>query len=97
MKNNLVFSQNRNYLKRKKITNYRLEKLQKPLFLQGKLVYDDPDINEKKKYCDLMMKTLYPEIKRNKLPHEYYVDGTKEYVEMKNDLIISIKETIEGE
>ena len=84
------------YLKRKVITNYNLVKLQHPIFINGKLVYNDPDIIKKQKYCDKMMKTLYPEIKRNTLPHEYYVDGTKEYVDMKNNLIIATKEQIEN-
>ena len=33
------------------------------------------------------MKTLYPEVKREKMPHEYYVDGTEEYINFKNNMI----------
>ena len=37
------------------------------------------------------MARLYPEVKRLKMPHIYYVDGTEEYVNFKNDLIIHTK------
>ena len=71
------------------IDNYRLVKLQKPIFLNGKLVYTDPTIFEKKEYCDEQMKTLYPEVKRTLNPHKYYVDGTEEYANLKNQMILS--------
>ena len=71
------------------IDNYRLVKLQKPIFLNGKLVYTDPTIFEKKEYCDEQMKTLYPEVKRTLNPHKYYVDGTEEYTNLKNQMILS--------
>ena len=71
------------------IDNYRLVKLQKPIFLNGKLVYTDPTIFEKKEYCDEQMKTLYSEVKRTLNPHKYYVDGTEEYANLKNQMILS--------
>ena len=91
---NLEIVSPKNALKRKIIDNFELVKLQKPIFINGKLVYKDLDIMKKQKYCDKLMKKLYPEIKRTKMPHEYYVDGTVEYVKMKNDLIIKTKESI---
>ena len=69
----------------------KLEKLQKTIFKNGELVYDDPEILEKQKYCNEQMKKIYPEVKRTKMPHEYYVDGTEEYVEFKNVLIDETK------
>ena len=71
------------------IDNYRLVKLQKQIFLNGKLVYKDPSIFEKKEYCNEQMKTLYPEVKRTLNPHKYYVDGTEEYANLKNQMILS--------
>lgn len=71
------------------IDNYRLVKLQKPIFLNGELVYKDPSVFEKKEYCDEQMKTLYPEVKRTLNPHKYYVDGTEEYANLKNQMILS--------
>ena len=34
------------------------------------------------------MQTLYPEVKRTKMPHEYHVSGTEEYVNLKRQLIL---------
>ncbi len=81
-------------LKQKVIKNYRVVKLQQTIFKDGKLVYDDPDINEKKAYCEAQMQTLYPEVKRAIMPTEYYVDGTEEYVNMKHNLIMETKKSL---
>ena len=40
------------------------------------------------------MDTIYEEVKRTRMPHEYYVDGTEEYVKMKNDLINKTKRMV---
>ena len=71
------------------IDGYNLVKLQKPIFLNGKLVYKDPTIFEKQAYCEEQMRSLYPEVKRTLNPHRYYVDGTEEYVNLKNQMILS--------
>lgn len=73
------------------IENYNLVKLQKPIFLNGELVYDDPSIFEKQAYCNEQMEKLYPEVKRTLNPHKYYVDGTREYADLKNEMILSHK------
>ncbi len=82
------------YLKRKTIEDFELVELQKPIFIHGELVYDDPEIMEKRTYCNQQMNTLYPEVKRTKMPHEYYVDGTEEYINFKNDLIIKTRKLV---
>jgi len=81
-------------IKRKTISNFELVELQKPIFINGKLVYDDPEIKEKKAYCESQMATLYPEVKRIMNPHEYYVDGTEEYVNFKNEMIMNVKKLV---
>lgn len=81
-------------LKRTSIDNFDLVELQKPIFVNGELVYDDPDIREKQKYCNEEMSTLYPEVKRNVFPHEYYVDGTEEYANFKNKVINDTKKLV---
>ncbi len=75
------------YLKQTTINNFDLVELQKPIFINGELVYDDPDLLIKQNYCNEQMNTLYPEVKRTVNPAEYYVDGTEDYVNFKNDLI----------
>ncbi len=86
-KNNLVIVSVTDYLKQTKLENFELVELQKPIFINGELVYDDPDIMKKQEYCNLQMSYLYPEIKRTIMPQEYYVDGTLEYINFKNDMI----------
>ena len=34
---------------------------------------------------------IYPEIKRLNSPHEYYVDGTVDYVDSKNQMILKLR------
>ena len=87
-KDNLFIVSPTDYLKNRTINNFELVELQKTIFKNGELVYNDPDILDKKAYCDAQMKTLYPEIKRTKMPHEYHVSGTEEYVELKKELIL---------
>ena len=81
-------------LKRTTISNFELVKLQKPIFLSGKLVYDDPDIMKKRDYCNKQMTTLYPEVKRTEKPHGYFVDGTLDYVNFKNEMIRNYKKLV---
>lgn len=90
----LIIISTTDYLKRCEINNFELKELQKPIFVGGRLVYDDPNILDKQKYCNDQMKTLYPEVKRTKMPHEYYVDGTLDYVEFKNQMIIDAKKLV---
>ena len=80
-----------NQLKQTTINDFDLVELQKTIFKDGKLVYEDPTLWEKRDYCNQQMATIYPEVKRTRMPHEYYVDGTEEYVEFKNDLIVHTK------
>lgn len=84
---NLIIVSPQDYLKRKEITNFNIKELQVPIFLEGTLVYEDPELDEKKRYCEEQMATIYPEVKRNKMPHQYHVSGTEEYVEFKNEMI----------
>ena len=76
------------------INNFELRELQQVIFKNGKLIYNDPEIMEKQKYCENEMQTLYEEVKRTKNPHEYYVDGTKNYINLKNNLINETKKKV---
>ena len=46
------------------------------------------------KYCNEQMDTIYPEVKRTLNPHEYYVDGTEEYMNLKVDEIHKVKQLV---
>ena len=63
--------------KKTTIKNYDVRELQKPIYLNGEQVYNNPTVQERQKYCSEEFNTLYPEIKRLSNPHEYYVDLTK--------------------
>ncbi len=92
--NELLIVSPTDMLKRTTISNFELVKLQKPIFIKGKLVYDDPSIMEKRDYCNKQMMTIYPEVKRIEKPHGYFVDGTEGYVDFKNEMIINAKKLV---
>lgn len=91
---NLVIVSPVDVLKKTTITDFKLVELQQPIFKGGKLVYNDPEIMEKRDYCERQMNTLYPEVRRTIMPHEYYVDGTEEYVARKYDIIEKTKQLV---
>ena len=72
----------------KTIRNYEVRELQVPIFLGGKLVYDQPSIMERQAYCAREFKTLYPEITRLMNPHEYYVDLSEDLLSLKKKMIL---------
>jgi len=82
------------YLKQTTINDFDLVELQKTIFENGELVYDDPELLDKQNYCNEQMNTLYPEVKRPVNPTEYYVDGTEDYVNFKNDLIVKTRKLV---
>lgn len=83
--------------KKTTIKNYDVRELQKPIYLNGDLVYDNPTAQEKREYCKEEFKTLYPEIKRLKNPHEYYVDLTNKLLNLKKELIVKAHHNGESE
>ena len=69
------------------INNYQVVKLKKVIFKDGKLVYKLPSIQDRKEYCSKQFETIYPEIKRLKNPHEYYVDLSEKLLSLKKIMI----------
>ncbi len=88
---NILIIDTQNNLNQKSVSNFDIVELQRPIFIHGELVYDDPEIDEKTIYCEQEMGTLYEEVKRTINPHHYYVDGTKSYIEFKNQMIRDTK------
>ena len=74
------------------IDNYDVKPLQKQIFNQGELVYEEPKLEEKKNYCTEQMKTLYLEIKEEENPRSYRVDLTEKLLKLKKELIKQAKE-----
>lgn len=79
-----------NVYQTKELHDYEVRELQVPIFKDGKLVYQDPTIAEKIKYCDEQMNRLYPEVRRSLNPHKYIVDLSDELRELRNQLIKAV-------
>ncbi len=73
--------------KEKVVTDYRAVSLLKPIFLEGKLVYEKPSTKEIRRYSLEQVDLLWDEVKRFENPHEYYVDYSKALWTIKNDLL----------
>ena len=73
--------------KKTELTNYEVRPLQEVIFERGELVYNEPTLIEKQKYCADEFRTLYPEVTRLEMPHEYYVDLSDELRKLKTELI----------
>lgn len=68
------------------LANFRLEELMKPIFINGELVYYDPEILEKQAYCNSQMQTISEKVRRTTNPDKYYTTGTEEYLNFKEDV-----------
>ncbi len=73
--------------KTKKVYNFTAKELLVPIFKDGKLVYNCPDLQEVRKYCMEQIETLWDEVKRFDNPHTYYVDLSKKLWDIKFSLL----------
>lgn len=73
--------------KKKTIENYQLVSLLKPIFKEGKQVYDSPSIEEIRSYCLDQIDLLWDEVKRFDNPHSYYVDLSQKLWDVKRSLL----------
>lgn len=73
--------------KEKTLTNYVVRPLQEEIFRDGKLVYSVPTLSQTCEKSKKELSTLWPEIKRLKNPHKYYVDLSKPLWDLKNELL----------
>ncbi len=73
--------------KRKKISDFRAEKLLVKIFDKGKLVYTPPVLSSVKEYCASEIDKLWDEVKRFENPHKYYVDLSQPLWDMRSSLL----------
>lgn len=73
--------------KRKTLTNFEVRPLQVPVFLKGKLVYQQPTLQQIQAYCKEQVDTLWDEVKRFENPHNYYVDLSQRLWDIKQELL----------
>ena len=65
--------------------------LYEPIFVNGRLVYKVPDLNEIRRYSQQELSHLWDEYFRFEYPQVYKVDLTEELLKMKLDLIEEMK------
>ena len=77
------------------LEEYDVRELQELIFLDGEQVYEVPSVQERKDYCAEQFETLYPEVKRDTNPHEYYVDLSKKLLKLKKKMILKAQQNTE--
>lgn len=73
--------------KRKKVTDFYVRPLLKPIFVKGECVYESPSAEVLREYCQMEIDSLWEELKRFENPHKYYVDLSETLWQIKNDLL----------
>lgn len=73
--------------KEKILENYIVRPIQKEIFKNGELVYTSPSLSEICRYAKEELDTLWPEIRRLKNPHKYYVDLSEKLWNLKNEML----------
>ena len=58
-----------------------------PIFKNGKLIYDCPNIQQIREYCMAQVDSLWDEVKRFDNPHTYYVDLSQKLWDIKYALL----------
>lgn len=71
--------------------SYHIQSLLKPIFIDGKLVYDVPTLNEIKEYANQELSYLWDEIFRFEYPQIYYVDVTQKLLDLKLKMLGDIR------
>lgn len=74
--------------KKRQFENFRAEKLQIPVFLEGRLVYKKPSLNEIREFVQEQLNhTVWPEEQRYENPHIHYVDLSEKLYHLKEELL----------
>ena len=75
--------------KRKVFTDIEARELLVPIFRGGELVYEVPDLQASRAYCQRQVDSLWDEVKRFENPHNYYVDLSQKLWDIKQSLLNS--------
>ena len=73
--------------KTKSVYNFTAKELQVPIFKNGELVYQCPNLHEIRQYCMEQVDSLWDEVKRFDNPHDYYVDLSQKLWDIKYNLL----------
>lgn len=83
----LVLFDEREPWKQKEVSNYDLESLLKPIYIKGKLVYKEPDLESIRKHALDSYNSLWDEVKRFRNPASYYVDLSQKLYGLKYKML----------
>ena len=67
--------------------NFEAVELLVPIFRDGQLVYQVPDLQASRSHCQRQVDALWDEVKRFENPHTYYVDLSEKLWAIKQDLL----------
>lgn len=70
---------------------YEIKDLLKPIFVNGQLVYDVPDLAQIRAYSNEEFAKLWDEILRFEFPQLYYVDLSKKLLDLKLSMLEDVK------
>lgn len=73
--------------KRKTIENFYAKPLLMPIFINGKQVYESPDLQDIVDYSKEQIQMLWEEVLRFEKPHQYYVDLSTDLWNLKTQLL----------
>lgn len=73
--------------KRKTLENFSIRRLLEPILINGKCVYERPDIQTIRSYCAEQMNTLWDSVLRFENPQNYYVDLSQELFSIRNEIL----------
>ncbi len=68
-------------------TNYVVREIHEQIYKGGKLIYHEPTLDERIRYCEEEMKTIYPGTKT----HEYFVELSDRLRDLKEEMIKEIR------
>ncbi|BDR60079.1 nicotinate phosphoribosyltransferase [Lactobacillus xylocopicola] len=88
-----MFHPQYNYIN-KVVTDYTAEPLLKPIFENGQLIYEKPQLGDIKKFCAANLDGLWDEYKRSLNPQEYPVDLAQDLYDSKMNQIQDIRSKI---
>lgn len=91
--NDLTIYHQMNSWKKKTIPggSYIVKDLLEPIFIQGKLVYEVPNLKEIRAYSEQEFACIWDEIQRFEYPQTYYVDLSKQLLELKLSMLEDVK------
>ena len=71
----------------KNVYDFTAKEMMVPIFKDGQLVYQSPNLQEIRAYCLEQVDTLWDEVKRFENPHTYYVDLSQKLWDIKYGLL----------